>query len=362
MPKAYISSQDIPVPRQKNSAARQHSAPLGTPKQHGRICHRTSRPRYACPRAEELNCAKNFADQRKANRHARDVHPEGERERHTCPLAKEEKCEKTFLYATTAIQHAAAAHGYGQQYPCPYGSEYDCSQVFGSKGSANRHGETHLERKFPCPLAAEYGCENAFSREDVAKNHAKFHTHPFVCSRQACTERFETVKDAWAHESRPDHVSTSKLFLCTVPMCRRAVSRRGLMEKSVPAHMDMHVSHGHVQDQVQYLPQQVDETFRQSVHSLYWQIRARNHIMEAKNREDLGGSCEVTGASVAEENDFKDTVVASEENDESHGALFAILVEEPASLHSGPMPEERRLCILKQNIVLWGLYTPSKNS
>jgi hypothetical protein len=172
------------------------------------------------------------------------------------PPCNRGEMRKDIPVCNTAMQHAAAAHGYSQQYQCPYASEYDCSQVFGAKPLANRHGETHLEKRtmYPCPLAAEYGCEQEFYRKDAAENHAdnqhlgigirhpcpeaarfscqadfvgkwkaaqhaKCHTHPIRCSRLGCKARFETVEDAWAHESSPDHVSTSKLFVCTVPMC-----------------------------------------------------------------------------------------------------------------------------------------------
>lgn len=124
-----------------------------------------------------------------------------------------------------------------------------------------------------------------FTRKEAADSHAEFHTHPTLCLRLGCTLRFETVEDCWAHENKPDYVSTSKLFLCTVPMYRRVVSSRPLEKKSVRRHIEIHVSHGHMQDHAQHLPRQVDETFRQSMHC---HRRSRDHLHPVQHRGQLG--------------------------------------------------------------------------
>ncbi|KAF2187476.1 hypothetical protein K469DRAFT_725428 [Zopfia rhizophila CBS 207.26] len=311
-------------------------------KEHVKSLHFKSR--VPCPLADEFDCEETFSNLSNANKHAKRHSTSRpryacERERQPCPLATEEKCDRTFLYAKSAMQHAAAAHGYGQQtmYPCPLAEEYGCEQVFVRKEGAERHADTQhlgIRMRYPCPEAARFSCQVHFLDKNAAARHAKGHTHPVGCSRQGCKAQFKTVEGAWAHESSPDHVavSTFKLFVCTVPSCRIAVAGKRLVgETTMHRHMEKHVSRGHVQNSVEYPPRQVEEMFRHSRHRLYWQI-------------SLG----------SEEIALENTPHASEEDDETQDNLPSEVPEEELlSFQPGMLSEERRLCILEGNRVLW---------
>jgi hypothetical protein len=117
-----------------------------------------------------------------------------------------------------------------------------------------------------------------------------------------------------------------------------------------------------VQSNAKYLPRQVEDMLQNSRHPLYWQICAHNPTNEDENQEHLGGACDVIGALGSEENYLEDTPHASEDDETQDCLLSEVLEEDPISLQPGMFSEERRLRVLEQNTVLWGMFTFSYSS
>jgi hypothetical protein len=269
-----------------------------------------------------------------------------------------------FVTRGSANRHGETHNEKMTMYPCPLAEEYGCEQVFGRKEAAERHVQTQhslVSTRYPCPEAAQFGCQLDFSSTTKATQHAKLHTHPIVCSRQGCNERFKTMGDALAYETNPDHVavSASKLFVCTVPNCRINVAGKRLVNKTTSdRHMQMHVSYGHVQNSDEYPPRQVEDVFQHSRHLLYWQIYANNLSDEDESQKHQGGACDVIEASRSVEIALEHSQHASKEKCETQdNSPYEVPEEELLSLQPLKLSEERRRCIMETNRAVWGMFT-----
>ena len=84
------------------------------------------------------------------------------------------------------------------------------------KEYARRHSKTHTKTKsFPCPLAKKYDCELKVDHKEDAKAHSAIHTG-------------------------------AVRWICTVPMCYKAVSKTPLKHRSILWHTIIHRKHGHL--------------------------------------------------------------------------------------------------------------------
>lgn len=223
---------------------------------------RQHRLRWLCPVADEFNCKKSFVQKGHALRHASTHARSGSGRTHPCPSAETYHCNKMFYTRQTAQQHGKCHLKPTVQ--CPHATETGCTKMFTSTGNAAEHGRLHCrtpdEKRVPCPLSEEYKCEQLFFTMNDARQHSKIHYERHPCPKADtfhCTEIFSRRRSALAHAK----MAHGSRWLCTVPLCYRAVARLPHTKRSVVDHMRIHRERGDLEDlKAEATPFEVSET------------------------------------------------------------------------------------------------------
>lgn len=313
--------------------------------------HHKDKRRYPCPLAEETNYKSDFSSKRAAERHASAIH---QKIRIPCPAADEYDCPKTFSFLNTAQQHVIKAHN-KVRYPCPLADEHNCPKTFTTKQGAKRHSALHSGIKFTCPVATEYKCDSVFSSKEMAKRHARIHTHRFICPRTGCEKRFLSFTDALQHAVDRDH-RVIKLFLCPVQTCASATIGLPLTTKGVKKHQKLHVSHCHIDESADFIPQPASQLPLHSdlpLYSLIFQHEGFDPANEFRHNESSPGICDTDSDS-----DYEVGIEDISNASDSYGELQEGFFPEEEELHefaSGILSEEHRLRVLQQNTAVWSM-------
>jgi hypothetical protein len=236
--------------------------------------HQQTRRLYPCPLADEHNCSKTFLSKVGAFGHADREHRRL-RKKVPCPLAEEANCSRTFSNISNARSHAKVHDPAREKYPCPLADGENCTAMFSSAGHAREHVKIHnpARQRHPCPFADEHNCHMTFADPHTAAVHGKDqHSKPFPCPRLDCTARFVTAKDAWEHADHPEHPAEI-LFLCPVSMCSASVSRKRHAKRTLKLHLKYHIERGDMEDDTDFIPQQVEALPLHSDLPLYPLIR-----------------------------------------------------------------------------------------
>jgi hypothetical protein len=152
--------------------------------------------------------------------HANDEHQNKHQGKHEPGSgAKEYDYDETISRSEEA-ERQAEIHT-GERIACPVAETYNCDKYFNTQQHADRHAETHRSR-VACSVAEEYNCEIMFARQSDADKHAKVHT-----------------EDAKIRIPRPS-------WVCTVPMCSRAVSQDPMSQGWMRRHMAKQKARGHL--------------------------------------------------------------------------------------------------------------------
>jgi len=239
----------VPCPHSEKHNCHKRFVTIVSAAQHGKTCIPLGTV-FPCPCAETHNCSRKFERRGSAMLHANKIHW-----KKSTPMGPTKMPASSAVYGTgpdfqlpapsvspdsTQLEHFEApiseekdievvvastiSTADTKRIPCPHAEAHSCPRTFRGKWDAQKHGKvcTLLGYRFPCPYAETCNCPRTFKNRIGATRHGNFHNRP------------------------------SEVYICSVHMCKLAVSGQALNRDSIEVHMKLHKSRGDLDDLATY--------------------------------------------------------------------------------------------------------------